>query len=178
MIRKIASILGFIFGALVLKNFSTAATKHHGSFTILDASEETSSWGFNFGAITAISLPGFLTNFGNLKTSLGNIIKGVIKKEKWVGDETSLTNVPPTDSSAQVELKFLLSYEGDTSKKVFHSEIATPDTDLLIAGTDKVDMTDPAVADFVTDFETIARSPDSDLETVTVLDMTLVGRNR
>jgi len=154
------------------------ATKHTGSFTILDASEETSSWGFNVGAITAISLPGFLTNFGNLRTSLGNIIKGAIKKEKWVGDDTLLTNVPPTDSTAQVELKFLLSYEGDTSKKVFHSEIATPDTDLLIPGTDKVDLTDTAVADFITDFEAIARTPDSDLETVTVLDMTLVGRNR
>jgi hypothetical protein len=178
MFRKILGLFSFLIGALVVKNLSTAVTKHTGAFTILDASEETSNWGFNIGAITAISLPGFLTNFGNLRTSLGNIIKGVVKKEKWVGDDTTITNVPPTDSTAQVELKFLLSYEGDTSKKVFHSEIATPDTDLLIAGTDKVDLTDPAVADFITDFETIARSPDSDLETVTVLDMTLVGRNR
>jgi hypothetical protein len=153
------------------------ASKHYGTFSILDYSEETSSWSFNFGAITAISLPGFLTDFGNLRTSLGNLITGTVKKEQWVGDSTVLSNVPPVDSNAQVELKFLLSYEADTSKKVFHSEIPTPDTSFLGPGTDEVDLTDVAVADFVTDFETIARSPDSDIETVTVLGMTLVGRN-
>lgn len=174
----IRSILGLIVALVTLQRFSTAATRHYGSFSVQDYSEETSSWSFNIGAITAISLPGFLTDFGNLKTSLGNIILGTLKKEKWVGDETSLSNVPPTDSNAQVELKFLLSYEGDTSKKVFHSEIPTPDTSKLIAGTDQVDLADADVADFVTDFETIARTPDSDLETVTVLGMTLVGRNR
>jgi hypothetical protein len=154
------------------------AAKHYGTFSILDYSEETSSWAFNFGAITAISLPGFLTNFGALRTSLGNIITGTIKKEAWVGDSTVLSNVPPVDSNAQVELKFLLSYEGDTSKKVFHSEIPTPDTSKLIPGTDEVDLTDTDIADFVTDFETIGRTPDDDTETVTVLGMHLVGRNR
>lgn len=154
------------------------AAKHYGTFSVQDYSQETSSWSFNFGAITSVSIAGFITAFGNLRSSLEGIIKGTVKKEQWVGDSTVLSNVPPTDSDAQVELKFLLSYEGDSTKKVFHSEIPTPDTDLLIPGTDKVDLTDPAVADFITDFEGIARTPDSDTETVTVLDMTLVGRNR
>jgi len=152
--------------------------EQYGTFSILDYSEETSSFRFNFGAITAVSLPGFLTNFGNLRTALGNIITGTIKKEAWVGDSTVLSNVPPVDSNAQVELKFLLTYEGDTSKKVFRQEIPTPDTSKVVAGTDKVDLTDTDIAAYVTAFETIARSPDSDVETVTVLDMELVGRNR
>jgi hypothetical protein len=151
--------------------------EHFGTFSILDYSEETSTMRFNFGAITAISLPGFLTNFGSLRTALGNIILGTIKKEAWTGDSTVLSNVPPTDSNAQVELKFLLSYEGDTSKKVFRQEIPCPDTSKVIAGTDQVDLTDTDVAAYVTAFETIARSPDSDTETVTVVDMKLVGRN-
>jgi hypothetical protein len=153
------------------------AAKHYGTFSVLDYSEETSSWSFNFGAVTAVSIAGFLTAFGNLRTSLGNIITGTIKKEAWVGDSTVLSNVPPVDSNSQVELKFLLSYEGDTTKKVFHSEIPSPDTTKLIPGTDEVDLTDVDVADFVTDFEAIARTPDSDTETVTVLGMHLVGRN-
>lgn len=152
--------------------------EHYGTFSILDYSEETSSFSFNFGAITAVSLPGFLTNFGALRTALGNIITGTIKKEAWVGDSTVISNVPPVDSNAQVELKFLLTYEGDTSKKKFRSEVPTPDTSKVIAGTDKVDLTDTDIAAYVTAFETIARSPDSDTETVTVLDMELVGRNR
>jgi hypothetical protein len=152
------------------------AAKHYGTFSVLDYSNETSSWSFNFGAITTVSLPGFLTQFGNLRSALQNIIIGTVKQEKWVGDQTVLSNVPPVNSNAQVELKFLLSYEADTSKKLFHSEIPCPNTSKLIAGTDEVDLTDPDVADFVTDFESIARSPDNDLETVTVLGMTLVGR--
>lgn len=151
--------------------------EHYGTFSILDYSEETSTFRFNFGAITAINIAGFITQFGNLRTALGNIIKGTIKKEAWVGDSTVLSNVPPVDANAQVELKFLLSYEGDTTKKVFRTEIPTPDTSKVIAGTDQVDMTDADIAAYVTAFETIARSPDSDTETVTVLDMKLVGRN-
>ena len=151
--------------------------EHYGSFTIQDYSEEKSSFRFNIGAITAISIGGFLTQFGNLRTALGNIILGTVQKEMWVGDSTVLTNVPPSDSNAQVELKFLLTYEGDTSKKTFRNEIPTPDTSKVIAGTDQVDMSDTDVAAYVTAFETIARSPDDDTETVTVLDMRLVGRN-
>jgi hypothetical protein len=70
-----------------------------------------------------------------------------------------------------------LSYEGDTSKKKFRSEIPTPDTSKVIAGTDEVDMSDTDIAAYVTALETIGRSPDSDTETITVLGMRLVGRN-
>lgn len=174
---KIRGFIGFIVGLLFLRRWATAAAEHYGTFSVLDYSEEVSSFRFNFGAITAVSLPGFLTNFGALRTALGNIITGTIQKEAWVGDSTVLSNVPPADTNAQVELKFLLTYEGDTSKKKFRNEIPTPDTSKVIAGTDQVDMADADVAAYVTAFETIARTPDSDTETVTVLDMRLVGRN-
>jgi hypothetical protein len=153
------------------------AAEHYGTFTILDYSEEKSSFRFNFGAITAVSLPGFLTNFGALRTALGNIILGTVQKEAWIGDSTVLDNTPPASSNAQVELKFLVSYEGDTTKKKFRHEIPTPDTSKVLPGTDIVDLTDTDVAAYVTAFETIGRSPDDDTETVTVLDMRLVGRN-
>lgn len=153
------------------------AAEHYGTFTILDYSEEKSTFRFNFGAITAVSLPGFLTNFGALRTALGNIILGTVQKEAWVGDSTVLDNTPPASSNAQVELKFLVTYEGDTTKKKFRHEIPTPDTSKVLPGTDIVDLTDTDVAAYVAAFETIGRSPDNDTETVTVLDMRLVGRN-
>lgn len=151
--------------------------QHYGTFTVLDASEETSSTKFYFGAITALTIAGFLTQFGALRTALGNIIKGTIQKEAWTGDSTVLSNAAPSDSTAQIELKWLVSYEGNTSKKKFRTELPTPDTDKLIPGTDKADLTDTDIAAYVTAFEAIAKSPDDDTEAVNVLDITLVGRN-
>lgn len=153
------------------------AAKHYGTFTILDYSEEKSPVSFSFGGVTALNIAGFLTQFGALRTALTNIITGVVQKEKWVGDDTVLDNTPPTDQNAQIELKWLLTYEGATTKKKFRQEIPTPDTSKLVVGTDLADMTDTDIAAYVTAFETIAKSPDDDTEGVNVLDMRLVGRN-
>lgn len=153
------------------------AAKHYGTFTILDYSEEKSPVSFSFGGVTALNIAGFLTQFGALRTALTSIITGVVQKEKWVGDDTVLSNTPPTDQNAQIELKWLLTYEGATTKKKFRQEIPTPDTTKLVPGTDIADMTDTDIAAYVTAFETIAKSPDDDAEGVNVLDMRLVGRN-
>jgi len=150
---------------------------HNGTFTVLDYSEEKSTTSFNFGAITALTIAGFLTQFGNLRTAVGNIILGTIAREQWVGDNTLLSNTPPSDAQAQVELKWLVSYEGATTHKKFRVEIPTPDASKLIPGTDKADLTDTDIAAYVTAFEAIAKSPDDDTEGVNVLDITLVGRN-
>lgn len=151
--------------------------QHYGNATILDYSEETSTTKVNFGAVTAVSIAGFLADFGDWKNALGNIILGTLSKDRWVGDSTNVSNTPPASPSAQIELKWLVSYEGDTSKKKFRQEIPTADPSKTIAGTDKADLTDVDIAAYVTAFETLARSPDDDTETVSVLDMTLVGRN-
>jgi len=153
------------------------AAKHFGTFTILDYSEEKSPTSFSFGGVTALNIAGFLTQFGNLRTAIGNIITGVVGKEQWVGDSTVLTNVPPTDSTSQIELKWLVTYEGASTNKKFRYEIPTPDTSKLVPGTDLADMTDTDIAAYVTAVEAIAKSPDDDTEGINVLDMRLVGRN-
>lgn len=150
---------------------------HYGTLSVRDYSDETSTTRVNFGAVTAVSIGGLLTQWGNLRTAMGNIILGVIGKEQLVMDSTVLSNDQPAASEAQVELKFQFTYEGDTSKKKFRIEVPTPDTDKVLPGTDIVDLTDTDVAAFVTAFEAIGRSPDSDTETITVLDARLVGRN-
>lgn len=150
---------------------------HYGTVTVRDYGDETSTTKINFGAVTAVSIGGLLTQWGNWRTALGNIILGYLGKETLVMDSTVLSNESPPETQAQVELKWLFTYEGDTSKKKYRFEIPTADTDLLIPGTDMIDMTDTAVATFVTATETLGRSPDSDTETITVLDGRLVGRN-
>lgn len=152
---------------------------HKSVFTIMDRGEEKSPHTFFNGAITAVSLPGFLTDLGAYRTALDAIIIGVIHKEKWVGDETVLTNVPPASNLAQRELKILLQYVGDTSQKKFTIEVACPDlAALTLVGKDDVELADAGImAAYVTAFEQIARSPDDDTETVTVTGARIVGRN-
>ena len=153
------------------------AAKHYAGVSVLDYSEETSGTNFSIGAITAVSLPGFLTQFGDWKNALGNIILGTVSKDRWVGDATDISNTPPASPNAQIELKWLVSYEGATSKKKFRQELPTADPSLCVAGTGQADMANADTAAYVTAFEAVAKSPDNDAESVNVLDISLVGSN-
>lgn len=152
---------------------------HKSVFTFLDVKGEKATHALYNGAITAVSIAGFLTNFGAYKTALAAITIGAIHKESWIGDDTLLTNDRPASGWAQRELKMLVTYRGDTSEKLFQVEIPTPDLDNLTLGEkDSVVLADGGImAAWVTAFETIARSPDSDEETVTVVAARVVGRN-
>lgn len=152
--------------------------QHVSNFTLLDFSNESSGVRMYNGAITAASIAGFLTAFGGMRTALEGITLGTMKQEQWIGDTTLLSNTPPTNVFAQRESKWLVRYQGNTTQKIHNLEIPTADpTGRLIAGTDKADLTEANMAAWVTAFEAFARTPDSDIETVTVLDVTLVGRN-
>jgi len=151
---------------------------HLSTFTLLDNSGEKSSMTVHNGAVTAVTIAGFLTAFGDLRTAIEGITLGTMHKEQWVGDSDVLSNTLPANMFAQRELKALVVYEGDTTQKRFTVAIPTFDpTGRMIVGSDKVDLTETDVAAFVTAFEAIAKSPDDDTETVTVLEIRLVGRN-
>jgi len=148
-------------------------------FTMNDYSNEKSSFQIHVGDITAVSLPGFLTDFGALRTAIEGITLGKVQQESWIGDRTVLDNVPPTDPNAQREVKWLVRYIGDTSGKLYQVEIATAELagGHLLPNSDMADLTETDMAAFVTAFEDIARTPDDDLETVTVQSIQFVGRN-
>lgn len=151
---------------------------HYSVFTQLDYSGEKSLTRIYNGAITAVSIAGFLTEFGQMKDAINAITLGTMAQEMWVGDNTDLSNVLPTNVFAQRELKWLVVYEDDTSKNVYTLTLPCADpTGRLIAGTDLADLAQTEVAAFVTRFESFARSPESDVNTVTVLRIQLVGRN-
>lgn len=153
------------------------ATRHYGEFEILDYSMSKSSFSFSFGAITALSLPAFLTQFGALRSALQNIIIGTIAKERWVGDETILSNIPPLESAAQRELAWRVYYAGtEGSRRLKHCDIATADTGLLLSGSDMADMSDPNIAAFVTAFEAIATDPEDEEAAAIVAKIQLIGR--
>lgn len=156
---------------------------HYSVWTVTDYSEESSPLKVYNGAITAVSIGGFLTDFGALRTATQALVLGTVSDEMWVGDKTMLSNSIPTDPDAQRERKALVTYEGNTSHKLFTCTIPAVRTkdgsnnSLLLAGTDLFDLAAPLVSAWVTAFETLGRTPDSDTETVTVRSIRLVGRN-
>ena len=156
------------------------AVQHYSTVAVLDAGQEKSSHRIYHGALTATSIAGFLIDWGNYKTALDDIVAGTLHKEQLVMDNTVLSNVPPADPSVQRENKLLITYQGNTSLKKFQLEIPCPDFAALTRDSvgDGVVLADGGVmAAWVTAFETIARTPDDDTETVTVLSARYVGRN-
>lgn len=150
-------------------------------FNFLDVTGETSTFEIPMGAITAVSLPGFLTDFGALRTALDAVTLGTIRKESWVGDDTLLSEVLPTSPFAQRELAFRVYMIGDAGSPEFHRTIPTADLDAVTfvpgAG-DFIQIADGGVIEaLVTAIEQIARHPNDDQETVTVTKIRVVGRN-
>jgi len=162
-----------------------------GNFTWKDFDKETSNWSFHTGAVTAVSLPGLLTQFGALRAALANITIGTITKEQQTVFETRLANAPPADPNAQRERKWLLTYEDNQPffdppvnaipnegfGRVITTEIPTADFTgtHLLPNTDQANLADAEIAAFVAAYEAIARSPYGG--TVNVLGLTAVGRN-
>jgi len=146
-------------------------------FQITDYSNEKSSF-----AVTSIT-----ANAGNLaaQQTLAAALFGSIE-DLTIGEVTKQTmsleiyNTPalPTSPYAQREIKWLVSYVGDSSGKTFQVEIAAPDVvDNLNGNSDEADLGSTDWVAFVSAFEDYVRSPDNGTETVTVTKARLVGRN-
>jgi len=150
---------------------------HTYEVALRDYSLEVGRTRVHMGPITAGTIAGALTQMGALRTAIAAITKGVVASEQWVGDNTNLSNAAPTDEEAQRETKWLVLYQGDTSLKKFQITIPTADFQgRLLPESDKADLTETSMAAFVTAFEAIARTPDSDTETVTVLEIRVAGK--
>jgi len=157
---------------------------HKASITYGDVTEETSKMEVFIGAITALSVAGFLTNFGDLQTKTDAITLGTRRKQQWIGDDTVVTNAWPTDRAAQREAKLKVTYQDTTTEQNYTLTIPTIDFDVLnfVPGSgdhvlfEGADASD-AIKDWVTSFETIAKSPDNDTHAVEVIDMQFIGVN-
>lgn len=159
-------------------------SQHKASITYGDVTEETSKFEVYTGAITAVSIAGFLTAFGNLQTAADNLTLGVRRKQQWVGDDTTVSNDWPTDNQAQRENKLEVTYQDTVTEELFRVTLPTVDLDLLTfipGGGDNVAFEAPLagteVLAFVTAFEAIARTPRSDANPVEIVNLRYVGAN-
>lgn len=161
-------------------------------FSLLDYSREKKSFSIATGEVTAVSLPGLLTEVGDLRSAIEGITLGVVSDEQLQVFNTNLSNTPPTSALAQVESCWLVQYEDNLpffddpvnaipnegygrlfTVTIPTAEIATAGR--LLANSDEANLAETGMAAFVTAFEATARSPYGG--TVNVVKITHVGRN-
>lgn len=157
------------------------------SVGFLDHSEERSSTGIHTGNITAVSLPGALTDIAAFMTAIDAITIGTITYDALQAYRTPRGTVPPTDPDAQRERVFRVFYVDNQQffdpptnaipnagyGKPFHFDVPTANfglTDLFPLNTDQVDLGQTQIAAFVTAFEDLARSPYGGTVTVTRIE--------
>lgn len=146
--------------------------------TLNDYSAEKTSISVSSQALTAANFDAQVTAWTALRTAIQALTLGITHKQS-LNTEVMLSSALPTDPTAQREIKWLVSYQGDTSGKLFQVELGTADLTggHLVANTDLADLTDSDWTAFITAFEAFVRSPDSLTETVTVVGARFVGRN-
>lgn len=152
---------------------------HYSVFQFRDFGTETSNVKIYNGAITAASLPGFLTAFGNMRAALEGITLGIASQETWVGDSTVLSAAVPASQEAQREKKWLVRYHDTVTQKKYTLEVPTADLTAvtLLANSDFADLAAAPLSTFKTQFDGFARCPDSDVNAVVLDSVQFVGRN-
>jgi len=147
------------------------------AFQVTDFSNEKSSFQVTSITANAGNLAAQQTAAAALFAAIEDLTIGELTKQSMnlvIYDTPAI----PTSPYAQRELKWLVSYVGDSSGKIFQTEIAAPDiTDNVVGNSDIADLASTDWAAFVTAFESFVRSPDNGTETVTVLKAQVVGRN-
>lgn len=149
-----------------------------------DSTGELGTMTVFFNEITAVSLPGLLTNLGDFASATDAITLGQRAREQW-GEVTIVSNAIPSNPAAQREAKLLVQYQGATTQKPYTLTIPSVDFSKLVflpGGGDAVAFTSANGASaeilaWVTAFETLASAPDDESEGVVVTGMRFVGRN-
>lgn len=157
---------------------------HKSSLTYGDATGETSELELFNGPITAVTIAGFLTEFGDFQTKTDAISLGTRRKQKWIGDLTTVTNDFPTDPAAQREAKLRVTYQDDTTEEQFTLTVPCIKFSVLNfvpGGGDAVIFAGAGasteITDWVTSFEALAKSPRNSANSVSVVGMRFVGVN-
>lgn len=161
------------------------------SFSVRDRSDELSAVSIRIGAVTAATLPGYLTSTGAFRDATDALVLGVIAKDEMKVFSNQLDAARPTSPWANRETKLLVRYKDITENfsaiegvvpnegfgKAFSLEIPTPDlslTGLLIDGSDFVNVSQTQIAAWVNAFEAVAVSPYNG--NVEVQSIEVVGR--
>ena len=160
------------------------------TYALTDYNGEVSTTTILVGAVTAASLPGLLTDISAMVTAIDNMVLGVRKSDSLRAFKTPGSNALASDPNAQVERKWLVTYDDITAffddpinsipnagfGKVFSIEIGTADASLLADNQEYLALdAGPGLA-FVTAFQNMGRTPYGGEPRVLTIE--LVGRTR
>lgn len=143
----------------------------------------------NTGAVTAVSLPGLLTQIGNLRDAIDDVVIGVLADERQTVFNTILSQDLPTSEFAQRGNKWIIFYHDNTQffdppvnaipnagyLKPFHVMLPTADNSLLDDNETVLDITAGVGLALVTAFEAMARSPYGGVVVVDSVEQTNVN---
>jgi len=146
--------------------------------TLLDYSREKSTHRVSAADITAANFAAQETARAAYFAAMIVLTNGVVNRSGF-GNISIGVNTPPTSVDAQREKKWLITYEGLVSGKLFQLEIPCADLggDRLAPNSDQANLLDADWTGFVTAFEAFAKTPDDPTEGVNFLDARFVGRN-
>lgn len=152
------------------------------SIQYLDYSGERKSVGGIYsGEITALTIAGFLSAFGDLQTALDAVTLGTRSQQRW-GEESVISNTRPASKAAQIETEMLVYYMGATTEQPFSFRIPTVDytafnyadppagDTVIISGAGAT----TATTDLVDAIEALCKSPNDPTEAVVVTGMKVV----
>lgn len=151
----------------------------YGLLTFKDRSKEKATMSFNLAPIAADGSNYALikTGFNTIKAAVVAVTEGTLLEEAIVAERTRLDNTIPADGRR--EQKFLVTYEDDTTKRVYNMEIPLSDEVAVVYanGTDFWDMANENAAMLAvrSALETHAKSPTGG--SITLLTVESVGRN-
>lgn len=149
---------------------------HYGSATYKDFSREKSSFTYNIGPITALTIAGFLTQNDAFLDAVQALSLGALQQTTWVGDSTRYSGAAPTDLNAQRERKWRVDFEDTVNLSPGNFEIPIAlVAGQLITGTDQADLTTAEWVALIAAAEALVKS--SDGNSINILGATLVGRN-
>ena len=151
------------------------------TYSYRDYSGELKSIRGYTGEITAVSLPGLLSELGDLASALDAVTLGVRAKQSW-GEETIVSNDLPTAKDAQIETEMLVRMRGATTEAPWSFRIPTVDytafnyasppagDQVIISGAGA----SAATTALVTALETTLRAPWDEAELLEVVGMEVV----
>jgi hypothetical protein len=142
--------------------------------TYLDASTEKAVVTFPMATMTAANHDAQVALVTALLAALPDVTNGTIMEHTVVERRVRDSNAVP--ASGQRELKWLLTYQDDTTKKLYTTELPCADDSagLRMGGKDDADLTNAGWTDFIAAFNAMVIV---DGHTCTLLRAKIVGRN-
>lgn len=143
--------------------------------SFLDYSKETATQLLNTGPVNVGSIVALEAQLATFLAATQALTLCTVAAERLTAYDNFISRIPPTNPLAQRENKWLITYADNSDHKLGKSELPGADLSKLVVGTDYADLTDTAVAAYVTSFNAFVQSTRA--HAVTIISLKFVGRN-